>query len=149
MLSGISEWDLPEGYCTNGLGHSKFFCLLIFSQAVCLFLFFAPLFLNSSSPVSAAKTQTLPVLQDQERPQQERWQLLPEQQRKQDGAPLRCEQQHGPSLQHWDGPAAQHQPPHSSSSSGYSLRSSSHVALTTTQPDAVRLGRTLLHGAHL
>lgn len=109
--------------------------------------FFSPF--QPSTLFSAAETKALFVLQNQEHPQQERRQLLPNQQRQQDGAAVRRQQQHGPSLQHRDGPAAHHQPPHPSGPSSHPLRSSSHVALPVTQPTAGRLGRALLHGAHL
>ncbi|XP_027857248.1 SH3 and cysteine-rich domain-containing protein isoform X5 [Xiphophorus couchianus] len=104
---------------------------------------------KSFNTTNTAETQTLAFLQDEEHPQQERRQLLPEQQREQDGAPLGCEQQHGPSLQHRDGPAAHHQPAHPSGPARHPLRPTANVALAGAQPAAGGLGGTLLHGAHL
>lgn len=115
-----------------------------------LFLFcLAQFYFDSFFLVSAAEAQALPVLQDQEHPQQERRQLLPEQQRQQDGAAVGRERQHRPPLQHRDGSAPHRQPPHSPRSSGHPLRASSHLAFTVTQPAAGRLSGSLFHGAHL
>lgn len=116
---------------------------LLFLSSLALFLF-NPFFL-----VSAAEAQALPVLQDKEHPQQERRQLLPKQQRQQDGAAVGRERQHQPPLQHWDGSAAHPQPPHSPCSSGHPLRAPSHFALAVPQPAAGRFGGALFHGAHL
>lgn len=121
-----------------------------FHSKILSFLFpLVQFFLNPFFLVSAAEAQALPVLQDQEHPQQERRQLLPKQQRQQDGAAVGRERQHQPPVQHWDGTAAHRQPPHSPRSSGHSLCTPSHFTLAVPQPAAGRFSRALFHGAHL
>lgn len=146
---GREPWKIVKTACVHqrNCNHSN---QVLWFEDFSLFLFcLAQFYFDSFFLVSAPEAQALPVLQDQEHPQQERRQLLPEHQRQQDGAAVGRERQHRPPLQHRDGSAPQRQPPHSPRSSGHPQRASSHLAFTVAQPAAGRLSGSLFHGAHL